>query len=106
MATDAPSVVARIVSSTHQAPPHLDGERDLRAILYSEDADALWSELHRFVQAAGIPLTGNCETITQDLFLQLLSVKDRQPDAGDPYTDEELRLELFAALERLTQANS
>jgi hypothetical protein len=106
MATDAPSVVALVVSSTLQTPPHLDSERDLRAILFSEDADALWNEIRRFVQAAGIPLTGNCETITQDLFLQLLSLNNSQSAAGCAYTDEELRLELSAALERLTRHNS
>jgi hypothetical protein len=101
MATDALRVVAQVVNSTLQTPPHIGRERDLRAIFYSEDADALWNEIYRFVQSSGISFTDNCETITQDLFLHLLTLKNNDSFAGCHYTNQELRLELFVCLQDL-----
>jgi hypothetical protein len=101
MATDAPLVVAQVVSPTLQTPPHNGDGRDLRNVFFSEDASALWSEIYLFVQATGTPLSSNCETITQDLFLHLLSLKKNDGFLAKNCTNEELRLELCACLQEM-----
>jgi hypothetical protein len=101
MATDAPRIVAQVVSSTLQTPPHIGKGRDLRGVFFSEDAEALWSEIYRFVQAIGVSFSGNCETITQDLFLHLLSIQNSDRFSATSYTNEELRLELLVRLQEL-----
>ena len=73
MATEAPRVVAQYVSSSLATPPHTGNEPDLRSLVQSEDAEALWNEIYSFVQTKPLP-TSDTETITQDLFLHLLSV--------------------------------
>jgi hypothetical protein len=101
MATDAPGVVARIVSSTLQTPPHIGKGRDLRAVFFSEDAEALWNEIYLFVQTIGISFSSNRETITQDLFLHLLSLQKSDRFSARSYSNEELRLELLVCLQEL-----
>lgn len=101
MATDAPQVVAQVVSPTLQTLPHNSNGRDLRAVFFSEDADALWNEIYLFVQAIGTPLSGNRETITQDIFLHLLSLKKNDRFSAKNCTNEELRLELLACLQEV-----
>lgn len=101
MATDAPIVVAHIVSSTLQTPPHIGKGRDLRNVFFSEDAEALWREIHLFVQTIGISFSGNRETITQDLFLHLLSLQQSDRFSARNYTNEELRLEMLVCLQDL-----
>ena len=101
MATDAPQVVAQVVSPTLQTLPHNGKGRDLRAVFFSEDADALWNEIYLFVQAFGTPLSSNRETITQDLFLHLLSLKKNDRFSAKNCTSEEVRLELLACLQEI-----
>jgi hypothetical protein len=101
MATDAPRVVAQIVSSTLHTPPHIGKGRDLRAAFFSEDAEALWDEIYLFVQAIGITFSGNRETITQDLFLHLLTLQKSDRFSERNYSNEELRLELLVYLQEL-----
>jgi hypothetical protein len=101
MATDAPLVVAQVVSPTLQTPPHNGAGRDLRNVFFAEDADALWNEIYLFVQAIGTPLSSNRETITQDLFLHLLSLKKNDRFLAKNCTNEELRLVLLAGLQEL-----
>jgi hypothetical protein len=105
MATDAPQVVAQVVSPILRTPPHNGAGRNLRTVFFSEDANALWSEISLFVQATGIPLSSTCETITQDLFLHLLSLKQNDDFLAQNCTDEELRLELLACLQEMGQSS-
>ena len=105
MATDAPQVVAQVVSPILHTPPHNGAGRNLRAVFFSEDASALWSEIYLFVQATDTPLSSNRETITQDLFLHLLSLKKNDDFLAKSCTNEELRLELLACLQEIGQSN-
>jgi hypothetical protein len=106
MATDAPIVVAQVVSSTLQTPPHTGKGRDLRAVLISEDANAIWNEVDSFIQST-MPLpTGDRETITQDLFLHLLSLQIFDEFLSEDCTDEEIQNALLFQLQKMLQANA
>lgn len=106
MATDAPRVVAQVVSSTLQTPPHTGKGRDLRTILISEDANAIWNEIDSFVQSTKPLPTGDRETITQDLFLHLLSLRKSDDFLSEDCPDEEIQNELLLQLQIILQRNS
>ena len=106
MATEAPRVVAQVVSSTLQSPPHIGKGRDLRTVLISEDANAIWNEVDSFIQSTKPLPTGDRETITQDLFLHLLSSQKFADFLSEGGTDEEIQHELFLQLQRILQQKS
>jgi hypothetical protein len=106
MATDAPRVVAQVVSSTLQSPPHIGKGRDLRTVLISEDANAIWNEIDSFIQSTKPLPIGDRETITQDLFLHLLSSQKFDEFLSEDCTEEEIQTELLLQLQIILQGNS
>ncbi|MBI3652188.1 MAG: hypothetical protein HY231_14300 [Acidobacteria bacterium] len=90
MATEAPEVVARCVSSSLCTPPHQGSKSDLQTLFILEDANALWKQLHAFVQSQALS-TGDYETLTQDLFLHLLAAPP-----GEYFTCEEVLQDFLA----------
>ncbi len=106
MATDAPKVVAQVVSSTLQTPPHHGKGRGLRSVLISQDANAIWNEIDSFIHSTKLLPTGDRETITQDLFLHLLSWQIFGNFLSEDCTDEEIQNELRLQLQKMLQGNS
>jgi hypothetical protein len=100
MATEAPRVVAQYVSSSLKTPPHTGSEIDLRALLILEDADRLWNEIYSFVQSKPL-LTGDYETITQDLFLHLLATQKNDQFLQENFSLEASLNERLAELQKM-----
>jgi hypothetical protein len=105
MATKAPDVVARCVSSSFKTPPHNGRAENLRVLFISEDADAIWNEIYAFIQSAKPLSCNDHETIAQDLFLQLLSLQKFEKFFTKDYSDEEICRDLLSHLQESLQSN-
>ena len=99
MATKALTAVARRASRNHvparKARAHA---QDWRELLISQDAQAIWSKLSLLVRSVAAEHSDNQDSITQDLFLLLLSTDRFNLYIRQGFSSEEIRSDIVSFL--------
>ena len=99
MATKALTAVAPRASRNHvsarKAPPH---GSDWREILIKQDAQAIWRKLSQLVRSALREDTNNYDSITQDIFLFLISTDRLGMYIERGFSSEEIKLDIISLI--------
>lgn len=99
MATKALTAVAPRASRnpvpTRKAPAH---ESDWREILVKQDAQAIWRKLSRQVRSALQEHAYNYDSVTQDIFLFLISTDRFSLYIERDFSNEEIKLDIMSLL--------
>jgi hypothetical protein len=99
MATKALTAVAPRASRNHvsarKAPAH---GSDWREILIKQDAQAIWRKLSLLVRSALREHPDNYDSITQDIFLFLISTDRISVYIEQGFSDEEIKLDIISLL--------
>jgi len=73
-------------------------ERDWRQVLLSQDAEAIWHKLSTFVRTTNPDHEGGLESVTQELFLNLLATDRVKQYIERHYSDSEIESDLISIL--------
>ena len=73
--------------------------QDWRAVLISQDADAIWRKLHALVRSSPPCGTPDHDHRTQELFLHLLATDRLSLYLDREFSDEEIRRDLLSLLD-------
>ena len=99
MATKALTAVAPRASrnpvSARKAPAH---GSDWREILIKQDAQAIWRKLSLLVRSALREQTDNHDSITQEIFLLLISTDRISMYIERDFSNEEIKLDIISLL--------
>ena len=97
MATKALTYVAHRASqsqsSTKKAPGH---EQCWRQLIIEEDANAIWRKLFALIQSSNPDSGTDCNQITQEVFLHLLTTEQLSLYINQEFSDEEIELDLLS----------
>lgn len=100
MATKALTAVAPRASrnpvSARKAPAH---ESDWRETLIKQDAQAIWRKLSLLVRSVIREHTNNHDSITQDIFLFLISTDRFGMYIERGFSNEEIKLDIMSLLD-------
>ena len=97
MATEALTYVAHRASSGQASTKKAHGhERSWRQLIIEEDADAIWRKLFAIIQSANPDGGADCDQMTQELFLHLLTTGRLSLYINQEFSDEEIEQDLLS----------
>lgn len=73
--------------------------QDWRAVLISQDADAIWRKLHALVRSSHSGRISDHDHRTQELFLHLLATDRLSLYLDQEFSDEEIKRDLLSLLD-------
>jgi hypothetical protein len=99
MATKALTAVVPRASRNHVSARKASAHgRDWREILIKQDAQAIWHKLSALVRSAIRESQNDYDSITQDLFLLLISTDRFNMYVERGFSDEEIKLDIISLL--------